>query len=122
MTVPCTERHVVAAVPATTAASGSLAGDSGCTASSSTAALRFVNTVVPRDQLDGAVAELAARLAVQPRFALRSTKQQVNAVIEEMVGTGRNANDADSLVVALHDPESREAARRYLTARQSPKA
>ena len=85
-------------------------------------ALRCVNTVVPRDQLDGAVAELAARLAVQPRFALRSTKQQVNAVMEEMAGTGRNANDADSLVVALHDPESREAARRYLTARQSPKA
>ena len=60
------------------------------------------------------MAELASRLAAQPRFALRATKEQVNALAEEMVGTGRNANDADSLVVALQDPESREAARRYL--------
>lgn len=81
--------------------------------------LRFVNTVVPRDGLDAAVAHLAARLAAQPRFALRSTKQQVNAVTEEIAGTGRNANDADSLVVAMHDPESREAALRYLAARKS---
>ena len=84
-------------------------------------ALRFVNTVVPRVGLDAAVAELAAKLAAQPRFALRSTKQQVNAATEEIVGTGRNANDADSLVMALHDPESRAAALRYLAARQSPK-
>ncbi len=84
-------------------------------------ALRFVNTVVARDGLDRAVAELAARLAAQPGFALRSTKQQVNAVTEEMAATGRSANDADSLVVALQDPESREAARRYLAARKSRK-
>lgn len=81
-------------------------------------ALRFVNTVVTRDELDAAVAELAGRVATQPGFALRSTKQQVNAVTEEIAGTGRNANDADSLVMALHDPESREAARRYLAARR----
>ena len=81
-----------------------------------------MNTVVPRDRARRAVAELAARLAAQPGFALRSTKQQVNAVTEEIAGTGRNANDADSLVVALQDPESREAARRYLAARRPPKA
>ncbi len=84
-------------------------------------ALRFVNSVVPRAELDAAVAELASRLAAQPRFALRATKEQVNALAEEMVGTGRNANDADSLVVALQDPESREAARRYLAARRPSK-
>jgi 1,4-dihydroxy-2-naphthoyl-CoA synthase len=61
---------------------------------------------------------LAYELAGKPSFALRSTKQQVNAALDEMVGTARNANDADSLVYAMSDPESREASRRYLTNRQ----
>lgn len=79
--------------------------------------LRFVNRVVPSGELSSAAAELAAELARKPGFALRSTKQQVNAVLEEIAGTGRNANDADTLAVALGDPESREASRRYLAER-----
>lgn len=82
------------------------------------AALRFVNTVVPADELEGAVATLAAELAAKPGFALRTTKQQVNAVMEEIAGTGRSASDADTLVTALGDPESREASRRYLEGRR----
>ena len=82
------------------------------------AALRFVNTVVPADELDAAVATLAGELAAKPGFALRTTKQQVNAVMEEMAGTGRSANDADTLATALGDPESREASRRYLEGRR----
>lgn len=80
-------------------------------------ALRFVNTVVPADELDAAVATLAADLAAKPGFALRTTKQQVNAVMEEIAGTGRSASDADTLAAALGDPESREASRRYLEGR-----
>jgi enoyl-CoA hydratase/carnithine racemase len=78
-------------------------------------ALRFVNRVVPAGELVAAAEALAADLATKPPFALRTTKQQVNAVTEEIAGTRRNANDADTLAVALHDPESRAASRRYLT-------
>lgn len=81
-------------------------------------ALRFVNRVVPADELDAAADALARELAHKPGFALRTTKQQVNAVLEEMAGTARNANDADSLAVALNDPESRAAGRRYLERRR----
>lgn len=81
-------------------------------------ALRFLNDVVPRDELDDRVAALAGELAGKPGYALRTTKQQVNAVLEEIAGTRRNANDADALVVALSDPESRDASRRYLAAKQ----
>lgn len=77
-------------------------------------ALRFLNRVVPADRLIGEAEAMAAELASKPTFALRATKMQVNAVMEELAGTRRNANDADTLAVALHDPESREAGRRYL--------
>lgn len=80
-------------------------------------ALRFLNRVVPADELVGAADALAAQLADKPAFSLRATKMHVNAVMDEIAGIGRNANDADSLVAALHDPESREASRRYLQSR-----
>jgi len=80
--------------------------------------LRFLNRVVPAAELAAAVDALATDLATKPGFALRSTKEQVNAVMEEMAGTGRSANDADTLAVALTDPESLEATRRYLAARR----
>src|SRR5690606_1656605 len=79
--------------------------------------LRFLNRVVPAAELDVAVAELAATLAAKPAFSLRTTKTQVNAVTEEIAGTGRNANDADTLLAALRDPESRDVAAAYLRAR-----
>lgn len=79
--------------------------------------LRFVNRVVPTGELMVHADQLAHELAAQPGFALRTTKQQVNAALEEMVGTRRNANDADSLVVAMHDPESRARAAAYLAQR-----
>lgn len=80
-------------------------------------ALRFLNRVVPPDDLVAGAGELAAVLASKPAFALRATKTQVNAVTEEIAGTGRNANDADTLLAALHDPESRAASAAYLNAR-----
>jgi enoyl-CoA hydratase/carnithine racemase len=81
-------------------------------------ALRFVNAVVPRAELAIAVQDLADDLAQKPSFALRATKQQVNAVMEEIAGTGRSASDADMLVAALADEESVAASRRYLRSRR----
>lgn len=80
-------------------------------------ALRFVNRVVPAADLDAAVETLARELAAKPTFSLRTTKQQVNAVTEGIASTARNTSDADTLVVAMHDPESRETSRRYLRER-----
>lgn len=79
--------------------------------------LRFINRVLPTDELEVATLLLARELAAKPGYALRTTKQQVDAVTEEIAGTARNAADADALVVAMGDPESRAAARRYLEQR-----
>ena len=79
--------------------------------------LRFLNRVVPGDQLVGEAEAMAAELASKPTFSLRATKTHVNAVMEDIAGTRRNANDADTLAAALADRESREAGRRYLESR-----
>jgi enoyl-CoA hydratase/carnithine racemase len=76
--------------------------------------LRFLNRVVPADELVGAAEALAAELASKPGFALRATKTHVNAVLEDIAGTRRNANDADTLVAAMADEESQAMSRRYL--------
>jgi enoyl-CoA hydratase/carnithine racemase len=76
--------------------------------------LRFVNRVIPAGLLVDEALSLAGELAAKPKFSLRATKSQVNAVMDEIAGTGRNANDADTLVTALRDPESRAASRAYL--------
>lgn len=77
-------------------------------------ALGFLNQIVEPQNLQSVVSELAASLAAKPGYALRTTKQQVNAVTEEMAGTGRNAADADALVFATFDAESRAASANYL--------
>jgi len=76
--------------------------------------LRFLNRVVPADELVDAANQLAAELATKPGFALRATKTHVNAVMEDIAGTRRNANDADTLVAAMQDAESQETSRAYL--------
>jgi enoyl-CoA hydratase/carnithine racemase len=76
--------------------------------------LGFLNTIVPEAELSAHVEALAQSLAAKPGYSLRTTKQQVNAVTEEMIGTARNANDADSLVIATYDAESRAASAAYL--------
>ena len=62
-------------------------------------------------------APLPVLLAAKSSYALRSTLQAVDAAAEAMVPTGGAWNDADSLMTALRDPESRAVARRYLEAR-----
>jgi enoyl-CoA hydratase/carnithine racemase len=74
----------------------------------------FLNRVVPSDRLADEVDALASTLAAKSSLTLRATKRHVDAVTAQMVGTARSWSDADSLVSALHDPSSREAARSYL--------
>lgn len=77
-------------------------------------AIGFLNRVVPAADLDLAVEELVRQLERKSLLTLSATKRHVNAVTEGMVGTARAWNDADSLVTALRDPESRAAAAAYL--------
>jgi len=79
----------------------------------------FLNRVVPADDLETTVEELARTLAAKAAHALFSTKRHVNAVTDQMVGTGRSWSDADGLVTAFSDPECAEARRAYLARRQS---
>ncbi len=76
--------------------------------------LGLVNRVTPADGLDAEVDALARQLAAKATFPLRATKRHVDAVTSAMVGLDRSWSDADSLLTALHDPESRAAAARYL--------
>jgi len=78
----------------------------------------FINQVVDSADLETTVTELALNLASKTLYSLHSTKQQVNAVMEEIAGTGRSAGDADMLVYAMRDPESRDATARYLAQRK----
>ncbi|MEK7411096.1 MAG: enoyl-CoA hydratase/isomerase family protein [Actinomycetota bacterium] len=80
--------------------------------------LRFVNTVVPRVDLDAHVRNLANSLAIKSSLVLRMIKAQVNAVTEEMIGTMHSISDTDSLVVATHDHESRTAGAAYIESRK----
>jgi enoyl-CoA hydratase/carnithine racemase len=78
----------------------------------------FLNRIVPANQLDAAVTELAESLAAKAGHAIFSTKRHVNAVTDQMVGTMRSWADADGLVTAISDPECEEARREYLLARR----
>lgn len=74
----------------------------------------FLNRAVPASELDAAVDDLVAQLESKSRLTLAATKQHANAVTEGMVGTARAWSDADALVTALRDAESRNVAAAYL--------
>jgi enoyl-CoA hydratase/carnithine racemase len=76
--------------------------------------LGFVNRVVGEDHLEEAVNELAAQLLRKSALTLTATKRGVNAASREMASTSGAWSDADSLLTALSDPESRRAAQDYL--------
>jgi enoyl-CoA hydratase/carnithine racemase len=78
-------------------------------------AMGFLNRVVPAADLDASVEDLVDQLESKSMLTLTATKRHVNAVTEGMVGTARAWNDADSLVTALRDPESRSVAAAYLS-------
>ncbi|MEC8998942.1 MAG: enoyl-CoA hydratase/isomerase family protein [Actinomycetota bacterium] len=74
----------------------------------------FLNRVVPAADLDAAVDELAESVASRPRAAVLATKRHVNAVTDQMVGTGRSWSDADGLTAALRDPEGKASRASYM--------
>ena len=74
----------------------------------------FLNRVVPTDELDESVESLAASLVEKPKLALLATKRHANAAADELAGVGHSWSDADGLLTALRDPESRKSADRYL--------
>lgn len=74
----------------------------------------FVNRVVSETALGDETERLVAELVAKSRLTLSSTKRHINAVTEGMVATARSFGDADALLTALHDPESRAAAAAYL--------
>ena len=81
----------------------------------------FLNRIVPADDLNTAVDELAEAVASRPRAAVLATKRHVNAVTDQMVGTGRSWSDADGLTAALRDPEGRASREAYLERMQARK-
>ena len=83
--------------------------------------LGFINTIVPKGTVMTAAQELAEQLASKPAYALRTTKQQVNAALEEMVHSRDYASDADIFAFAVHDPESRAVGERYLQTKRKEK-
>lgn len=76
--------------------------------------LGLVNRVVPLDRLDAEVDALAGELSAKATLPIRATKRHVDAVTSAMIGKDRAWSDADALVTALYDPESRAAAVAYL--------
>ncbi|HEX6239039.1 MAG TPA: enoyl-CoA hydratase/isomerase family protein [Acidimicrobiales bacterium] len=78
----------------------------------------FLNRVVPDEDLDREVDDLVAQLVGKPALALDVTKRHVGAVADGTVATARAFADADTLVTALHDPESRAVSARYLAGRR----
>ena len=77
-------------------------------------ALGMLNTVTPDDAHLAEAEALAEALAAKSILTLRATLKAVDAAAEELVSTGTAWSDADSLVNALHDPESREVGAAYL--------
>jgi enoyl-CoA hydratase/carnithine racemase len=78
------------------------------------AAIGFVNRVVAESDLDAEVSALVSTLVSKSALTLRATKRHVDAVTTAMVGIDRAWSDADSLVVAQHDAESRAVAAAYM--------
>jgi len=81
-------------------------------------AWRFVNRVVPVDELDARGLEWAQRLAQRPLNALRTTKQRFSAAAETLCPAADSQADADALLAAYRDPETQQMQQRYIGARQ----
>ena len=77
-------------------------------------ALGMLNTIAADGEHLTEAEALAASLAAKSPLTLRSTLKAVDAAAEELVSTATAWSDADSLVNALHDPESRAVAAAYL--------
>ncbi len=77
-------------------------------------ALGMLNTVADDDRYLSEAHDLAVSLGAKSALTLRATLQAVDAAAESLVSTGTAWSDADALVNALHDPESRAVGEAYL--------
>ncbi|RIK10299.1 MAG: enoyl-CoA hydratase/isomerase family protein [Acidobacteria bacterium] len=78
--------------------------------------LGLIQRVVPDDSLDDEVEALAQVLLWKAALPLLATKRNVDAVTSTMIGRDRTWADADSIVSAYQDDESRQAAYKYVAA------
>lgn len=74
--------------------------------------LGLISRVVPSGSFDAEVTQVAAELATKARLPVRATLDAVAAATG--VGAPLGWSDADTLLAALGDPESRTAGERYL--------
>ncbi len=74
----------------------------------------FLNRVVGEEMLDATIEELAAQLLEKSALTLTATKLAVNATSRAIASTSGAWSDADALLTALGDPESRRVADEYL--------
>ncbi|MCP3972894.1 MAG: enoyl-CoA hydratase/isomerase family protein [bacterium] len=79
------------------------------------AAAGFLNRVIAEAELTAAVDELAQLIAAKPSLALTVTKNHVNTVAENVATTEHGHLDADAMVAALADPESRRVGQAYVS-------
>jgi len=76
--------------------------------------LGLLNRVVEDEQLAEVVEELAVTLLEKSTLTLLATKRGVDAAAREMASTAGAWSDADTLLSALADPESRAVGRSYI--------
>ncbi len=82
----------------------------------------FLNQVVPAADVMATAERLAGDLAAKSGLVLYSTKTAINAALEAMIPASGSWSDADSLVTALGDPESKERSAEYLAKVRASKA
>jgi enoyl-CoA hydratase/carnithine racemase len=76
--------------------------------------LRFLNKVVPASELAAAAESLARQVLAMPSVPITITKEHVNSVTRAMSAGTTSFADGDALLGAVQDPESLEAAGRYM--------
>ncbi len=76
------------------------------------ATLGLLSRVVPAGGFEAAVTDLATRLAAKSRLPVRATLDAVAAGLG--IGAPRGWSDADALLSAVRDPESRAAGEAYV--------
>ena len=81
-------------------------------------AWRFVNRVVPVDQVAAQGRAWAERLATRPLGALRTTKQRFATAAETLCPAAGSQADADALLAAYQDPETLAVQQAYIAARR----
>ena len=74
----------------------------------------FLSGVIGDEQFSVELAAIVDKLAAKPPALLRRVKHQLRALRD---GSFDPHNDADALIAAFHDPESRAAGQRYIESR-----